>query len=297
MLQKRTIHQIIEPPHIHWVGTGFRVRQYFPNGDNSPLLQRMSPFILLDYNEPYYFEGSPFESGVSPHPHRGFETVTFSFSGSLEHKDTAGNTGIIHSGDVQWMTAGSGVLHKEFHEKESAKRGRMLHAIQLWVNLPSAFKNESPHYQHIQSAHMGQYTSLDETVKGIVYAGTFRNVKGPGKSYTPMNIYKLNIAGNSYVSISEQAHWNTGFLVINGSGIVNGESEISAGQFVIMNNDTDRFDIDAGPDGIEIFVLSGEPIDEPIAKNGPFVMNNGTDLLLAYGEYKNGRYGREEDLM
>ena len=143
----RTIERIIKAPDIHWVGTGFRVRQYFPDGDESPMLDRMSPFLLLDYNEPYYFEGSPFDTGDTPHPHKGFETVTFSFSGSIEHKDAAGNSGVIHSGDVQWMTAASGVIHKEFHEKEYAKRGRLFHALQLWVNLPERHKNDAPAYQ------------------------------------------------------------------------------------------------------------------------------------------------------
>lgn len=301
MVAKRSIEQIIEPEEPHWVGSGFRVRQYFPNGDtnplNPPLLTRMSPFLLLDYNEPYYFEGSPFEKGVAPHPHKGFETVTFSFSGSLEHKDTAGNRGVMHSGDVQWMTAGKGVLHREYHEKEWSKKGRMLHAIQLWVNLPAANKNDEPHYQHLAASTMGTYTSLDETVSAIVYAGAFRNITGPGNSYTPMNIYKLTIEPNSYVSIREQANWNTGFLVINGSGTVNGESQIAKGQFIIMSNDNEQFDIDAGDEGLEIFVLSGEPIHEPIVKKGPFVMNNATDVLLAFGEFQNGKFGREEDLM
>lgn len=310
MNQKRTIDQIIHAPEAHWVGTGFRVKQYFPNGDTSPLLERMSPFILLDYNEPYYFEGSPFESGVSPHPHKGFETVTFSFAGSIEHKDTAGNHGIIHSGDVQWMTAAGGVLHKEYHEKEYAKRGRMFHAIQLWVNLPKAHKQDAPTYQTLRKQQMGLYTSLDETIKGIVYAGTFRNIIGPARTHTPMNIYKLSIDAGSYISISEQPHWNTGFLVLAGSGTVNGEStesskngtpqmsnSIQAGDFVIMNNNADRFEIDAGPKGMEIFVLSGEPIDEPIAKRGPFVMNDGVETLLATSEWQNGRFGLAEDIM
>lgn len=142
----RTIERIIKAPDIHWIGNGFRVRQYFPDGDESPMLDRMSPFLLLDYNEPYYFEASPFDTGDTPHPHKGFETVTFSFSGSIQHKDAAGNSGVIHSGDVQWMTAASGVLHKEFHEKEYVKRGRLFHALQLWINLPERHKNDAPSY-------------------------------------------------------------------------------------------------------------------------------------------------------
>ena len=199
----RTIERIIKAPDIHWVGTGFRVRQYFPNGDESPMLDRMSPFLLLDYNEPYYFEGSPFDTGDTPHPHKGFETVTFSFSGSIEHKDAAGNSGVIHSGDVQWMTAASGVLHKEFHEKEYAKRGRLFHALQLWVNLPERHKNDAPAYQYIPATTMGRYQSLDETIDAIVYTGAFRHITGPAKSHTPMNIYKLKLQPNSWISISE----------------------------------------------------------------------------------------------
>ncbi len=292
----RTIDRIIKAPDIHWVGTGFRVRQYFPNGDDSPMLDRMSPFLLLDYNEPYYFEASPFDAGVTPHPHKGFETVTFSFSGSIEHKDTAGNGGVIHSGDVQWMTAASGVLHKEFHEKEYAKRGRLFHALQLWVNLPERHKNDAPAYQHIPANTMGRYQSLDETIDAIVYTGTFRNITGPAKSHTPMNIYKLKLQPNAWISISENETWNTGFLVINGTGTANGES-IETADFVLFNNDGERFEVEAGDEGLEIFVLSGEPLNEPVVKHGPFVMTNKTELLLAYGEYKNGKFGREEDIM
>ena len=139
---------------------------------------------------------------VSLHiPHKGFETVTFSFSGSIGHKDAAGNSGVIHSGDVQWMTAASGVLHKEFHEKEYAKRGRLFHALQLWINLPERHKNDAPSYQYIPATIMGRYQSLDETIDAIVYTGTFRHITGPAKSHTLMNIYKLKLQPNSWISI------------------------------------------------------------------------------------------------
>ncbi|SNV54339.1 pirin family protein [Veillonella rodentium] len=292
----RTIEQIIKAPDIHWVGTGFRVRQYFPNGDTSPMLDRMSPFLLLDYNEPYYFQGGPFKTGVNPHPHKGFETVTFCFSGSIAHKDTAGNTGIINSGDVQWMTAARGILHEEFHETEYAKRGRLFHALQLWINLPERYKNDNPSYQYLSADMMGYYQSLDETIEATVYTGTFRHITGPGKSYTPMNIYKLKLRPDSSISISEQATWNTGFLVLSGSGSTNGESYTTA-DFVLFNNDGDCFEVEAGDEGLELFVLSGEPINEPVVKHGPFVMTDSTELLLAFGEYKQGKFGREEDLM
>ena len=277
----RTIERIIKAPDIHWVGTGFRARQYFPDGDESPMLDRMSPFLLLDYNEPYYFEGSPFDTGVTPHLHKGFETVTFSFSGSIGHKDAAGN---------------SGVLHKEFHEKEYAKRGRLFHALQLWINLPERHKNDAPAYQYIPATTMGRYQSLDETIDAIVYTGAFRHITGPTKSHTPMNIYKLKLQPNSWISISENMTWNTGFLVINGTGSANGES-IESGDFVLFNNDGERFEVESGDEGLEIFVLSGEPLNEPVVKQGSFVMTNKTELILAYGEYKNGKFGREEDIM
>ena len=292
----RTIERIIKAPDIHWVGTGFRVRQYFPDSDESPMLDRMSPFLLLDYNEPYYFEGSPFDTGDTPHPHKGFETVTFSFSGSIEHKDAAGNSGVIHSGDVQWMTAASGVLHKEFHEKEYAKRGRLFHALQLWINLPERHKNDAPAYQYIPATTMGRYQSLDETIDAIVYTGAFRHITGPAKFHTPMNIYKLKLQPNSWISISENMTWNTGFLVINGTGSANDES-IEFGDFVLFNNDGERFEVESGDEGLEIFVLAGEPLNEPVVKQGPYVMTNKTELLLAYGEYINGKFGREEAIM
>ena len=218
------------------------------------------------------------------------------FSGSIEHKDAAGNSGVIHSGDVQWMTAASGVLHKEFHEKEYAKRGRLFHALQLWINLPERHKNDTPAYQYLPATTMGRYQSLDERIDAIVYTGAFRHITGPAKSHTPMNIYKLKLQPNSWISISENMTWNTGFLVINGTGSANGES-IESGDFVLFNNDGERFEVESGDKGLEIFVLSGEPLNEPVVKQGSFVMTNKTELILAYGEYKNGKFGREEDIM
>ena len=194
------------------------------------------------------------------------------------------------------MTAASGVLHKEFHEKEYAKRGRLFHALQLWINLPERHKNDTPAYQYIPATTMGRYQSLDETIDAIVYTGAFRHITGPAKSHTPMNIYKLKLQPNSWISISENMTWNTGFLVINGTGSANGES-IEYGDFVLFNNDGERFEVESGDEGLEIFVLAGEPLNEPVVKQGSFVMTNKTELILAYGEYKNGKFGREETIM
>ena len=166
----------------------------------------------------------------------------------------------------------------------------------LWINLPERHKNDTPTYQYIPATTMGRYQSLDETIDAIVYTGAFRHITGPAKSHTPMNIYKLKLQLNSWISISENMTWNTGFLVINGTGSANGES-IESGDFVLFNNDGERFEVESGDEGLEIFVLAGEPLNEPVVKQGSFVMTNKTELILAYGEYKNGKFGREEDIM
>lgn len=291
-MTQRTVEKVFRNNEAHWVGNGFHVKQYLPGPSGEKMMRRFSPFIMLDYNAPYFFQGTPFETGVGPHPHKGFETVTISFAGKVAHGDSQGNYGVIDSGDVQWMTAAGGVLHKEFHEKEYAKKDRLFHMVQLWVNLPAKHKFDKPSYQAIKANQMGKYVSLDESVKGTVYAGHLRHVQGPARTHTPINLYRLEINKGHAFTLEEPKNFNLGFLVVEGgSGTVNGDVTFENGDFVLFNNDGESVVVEAVSDNITILVLSGEPIDEPVAAYGPFVMNTFDEIIEAQQEFQSGKYG------
>jgi redox-sensitive bicupin YhaK (pirin superfamily) len=279
---------IFTGPRPHWVGNGFYVNNYFPSGRN--LLERFTPFILLDYNAPRELAPSNTPKGVGQHPHRGFETVTFAFEGAVEHHDNKGNHGIIYPGDVQWMTAGSGIMHKEYHEKTFSKNGGIFHMIQLWVNLPKKDKWADPGYQAITNEQMGKINLPDETGNVTVVAGTFSGIKGPAKTFTPMNIYIIDLVKGGTLTLNEPGNFNMGMLILEGEIMVNGQ-EGKVKDFVLFVNEEGQVNIEAVSDTVKIFVLSGEPIDEPIAAGGPFVMNTGEELRQANEDFNNGKFG------
>lgn len=287
----RKIEKVFRNDHEHWVGNGFRVKQYFPVSQGSGFYHRFSPFILMDYNEPYFFKGTPIETGVGPHSHRGFETVTFAFAGKVEHGDNKGNSGVIEPGDIQWMTAGEGILHKEYHERQWAKKDRVFHMIQLWVNLPSKDKMTEPRYQGIGKYEMGRYKSDDENVDVIVYAGSVNGVAGPAKTFSPINIYKVDIKKNGTVDFEEPADFNTGLLVLAGEVEINGDRLVKNGDFVLFENDGRSFQLKGVEENSEVFVLSGQPLGEPVAAMGPFVMNTQEEIRKANEDFKNGVFG------
>ena len=231
MNKLRSIESVFRGSEPHFVGDGFKVSQYFPSGKN--LLERFSPFILLDYNKPHYFEPSKTRRGVGAHPHRGFETVTIAYDGKVEHHDNKGNHGVIGSGDVQWMTAGSGVLHKEYHEEEFSKKGGILHMIQLWVNLPSKHKMTNPKYQAITKEDIATY-ELDNNGGEIrVIAGEVKGVKGPADTFSKINIYNVDMRNNARVSLNEPSNFNTGMLIISGEIKINDESVYKENDFIL----------------------------------------------------------------
>lgn len=287
----RKIEKVFKNNNAHWVGNGFRVKQYFPTGQSEDFMERFSPFILMDYNEPYFFEASPFETGVGAHPHRGFETVTFALAGKVEHGDNKGHSGIIETGDIQWMTAGKGILHKEFHEKEYAKKDRVLHMIQLWVNLPKEHKMTEPKYQAIKARDMGKFQSFDEQLEVIVYAGEALEVKGPASTFSPMNIYKVKLQKGKTVTFTEPEDFNTGFLVLSGKVKVNEEREVQTSDFVLFENDGQAFSLTGIEEESEIFVLSGKPLHEPVCAMGPFVMNTKEEIIQANIDFQSGKFG------
>ncbi len=287
----RKIERIFKNDHAHWVGNGFRVKQYFPSLQGKEFFDRFSPFILLDYNEPHFFKGTPYGAGVGPHPHRGFETVTFAFAGKVEHGDNQGNTGVIEPGDLQWMTAASGILHKEYHEKEFAKKDRVLHMIQLWVNLPKKYKMSEPRYQAITKDQMGKYHSDDDQLELTVYSGEAYGVKGPASTFSPINIYKIDVKKGKTASFSEPSDFNTGLLVLSGEVEINGDTPAKNSDFVLFENDGNDFSITGVEENSEVFVLSGQPLNEPVAAMGPFVMNTDEEIRQANLDYRNGVFG------
>lgn len=291
MSKMRRIEQSFRGPDTHWVGNGFKVSNYFPSGKN--LLERFTPFVLMDYNAPVEFAPSSTPRGVGPHPHRGFETVTFAFEGAVEHHDNKGNHGIIYPGDVQWMTAGSGIMHKEYHEKAFNQSGGVFHIIQLWVNLPKKDKMTEPRYQAITKEDMGKAVLAEDHGTVTVVAGTFNGVKGPAKTFTPMNIFVIDLINHGEVTLKEPGDFNMGILVLDGDVSVNDET-YRAKDFILFHNEDGDARIKSLSETAKIFVLSGEPINEPIAAGGPFVMNTREELRQANEDYHNGKFGTSD---
>lgn len=290
----RKIERVFRGKHSHWVGDGFHVKQYFPSGQDEEFLNRFSPFILLDYNEPYYFEATNKTVGVGAHPHRGFETVTLAISGKVEHHDNRGNHGIIGPGDIQWMTAGSGILHKEYHEKEYAKKGRSFHMIQLWVNLPKKYKMVEPKYQALLSENMGKLALENNMGELTVFAGEVKGVKGPASTFSPINMFKVMLKKDGSINLNEPSNFNTGALVIDGSIKVNDEQTLEQGDFILFENVEGEIKLEGISDEASIIFLSGEPLNEPVVAQGPFVMNTKEEILQANLDFYSGLFGKTD---
>jgi redox-sensitive bicupin YhaK (pirin superfamily) len=281
------VESIIAPPTPHWVGDGFRVHGFFP--DNKLSGDRMSPFYLLDYNSKHNFSPSPTLLGVGPHPHRGFETVTIAYHGRVAHNDSTGGGGIIGEGDVQWMTAGSGILHKEFHEEEFNREGGLFQMVQLWVNLPAKHKMTEPKYQAITNSEMGRY-QLEQGGEIEVIAGEFNGVKGPATTFSPVNLFNAKPKKGASFTLEFPEHYTSGILVIEGSARINGNSEAPADNFVLFKNEGEEIEIQAIEDSV-LLVMSGEPLNEPIAQYGPFLMNTQAEIAQAIDDYQQGKFG------
>ena len=288
----KNIEMIVRPREAHWVGDGFRVHNFIPSSFRMDM-QRMTPFILLDYNSKYNFPASETPKGVGVHPHRGFETVTIAYKGRVEHKDSSGGGGIVGEGDVQWMTAASGILHKEFHEKEWSKKGGDFHMVQLWVNLPAKDKMSEAKYQAITKEQMGK--ELLENNAGFieVIAGSYNKTKGPVSTFTPINLMNANLKKGANVPFSFPENFTTALLVIEGSIKVNSKDDVPTDHFVLFENYGENFIIQANEDSI-ILILSGEPINEPIVSHGPFVMNTKEEIAQAFEDFGKGKFGHLE---
>ncbi|HAT4245841.1 TPA: pirin family protein [Clostridium perfringens] len=291
MKKFRTIENIFKAPEPHMVGDGFRVSQYIPTGIKS--MERLSPFLLLDYNAPYYFKPSETRLGVGAHPHRGFETVTIAYDGKVEHHDNKGNHGIIGPGDVQWMTAASGIIHKEYHETEFSKNGGIFHMVQLWVNLPKDKKMIEPKYQPLLKEEMGVLKLDNDKGEISIIAGEVNGVKGPANTFTNINLYNINLKNYGNTTLSEPKNFNTAILILKGEAKVNEDKICKEGDFIVFDNVEGEILLESLTEESLFLVLSGEPINEPVVSHGPFVMNTLGEILDAYEDFRNNKFGTE----
>lgn len=283
----RGIEGILSPTNTHMVGNGFKVMNFFPNGKGFE--ERMSPFFMLDFNAEVNFPPSEISKGVGVHPHRGIETITFAYKGAIEHHDSKGNHGIIKSGDIQWMTAGSGVLHKEYHEQTYSKKGGAFEMIQLWINLPKKHKMTPAKYQSI--AHHTKPVVELENKSGNLYviAGEYNKTKGVANTFSPINMYDVHLNANADFSFTLPAHYNSGILVVDGQITVN-ESPVKENHYVQLKNEAGEIRISSSKKST-LLVLSGEPLNEPYVNYGPFVMNTEEEIKQAIDDYNAGKFG------
>lgn len=289
----KNVELIMAPGQPHYVGDGFRVHNFIP-GNYRLTMERMDPFIMLDYNSKFYFEPSNKQRGVGVHPHRGFETVTIAYKGKVAHHDSSGGGGVIEEGDVQWMTAASGVLHKEYHEENWSRQGGDFQMVQLWVNLPAKDKMSQPKYQAITNKQISRYMLANGGGEIEVIAGAYKDVKGVAFTFTPLHLFNAKLNKGTKADFSFPANYNTALLVIEGSIIINGTEEVPTDYFALFENEGETFTIEATEDAL-VLVLSGEPINEPIAAHGPFVMNTKTELVQAFNDFNKGKFGYLEE--
>lgn len=271
----------------HWVGDGFPVRTLFFYQD---LGKQMSPFLMLDYAGPAEFSSTTERKGVGSHPHRGFETVTIVYEGEVAHKDSTGQGGVIGPGDVQWMTAGSGILHEEFHSESFAKNGGTLNMVQLWVNLPANLKMTKPGYQAILDKEIPVIDLQNATGQARIIAGNLNGQQGPAHTLTPMNVIDLKLNQGS-TSIPAPEGWNASLVVLKGAVEAGNGVVAKDAQMLMFANQGQDIEVNVLEDSIAL-LLSGQPIDEPIVGYGPFVMNTQEEIAQAIQDFNSGSFGR-----
>lgn len=292
-MKTRNIEMIATPSQPHYVGDGFRVHNFIPSYPRLDM-KRMDPFIMLDYNSTFHFPPSDTPRGVGSHPHRGFETVTIAYKGKVEHHDSHGGGGVIGEGDVQWMTAAAGLLHKEYHEKEWSKKGGDFQMVQLWVNLPAKDKMSSPKYQALSNDNIAKVMLPDNSGVVEVIAGEYQNVKGSAMTFTPIHMLNVKLNKDKSANFNFPANYNTALLVIEGTVTVNKTETVATNNLALFENKGEEFTVQATEDAV-VLILSGEPINEPIAAHGPFVMNTREELVQAFTDFNTGKFGYLED--
>lgn len=284
----RSVQSISQPPRGHWVGDGFPVRSLFSPGEDA---RELSPFLLLDYAEPSRFGPAQAPRGVGEHPHRGFETVTVVYQGELEHRDSAGNGGKIGPGDVQWMTAASGILHEEFHSAAFTRDGGTLEMVQLWVNLPARHKGAPPRYQTLRRDLIPTVDLPDGAGTARVIAGSFAGSTGPAETFTPLAITDVELVEGGRATFDVPENWTALVVVLHGMIRVSGGQSAGTSQVVRYARTGGAIEIEAEEEGTKLLLLSGEPIDEPVVAQGPFVMNAIGEIKRAMLDYRSGKFG------
>lgn len=273
-------------PRSHWVGDGFNVRPVFAH---LAFTQDISPFLMFDYAAPREFEASDQKRGVGPHPHRGFETVTIAFQGEVEHGDSVGNRGVIGAGDVQWMTAASGIIHEEFLSREFLKQGGTLEMVQLWVNLPAKDKMIAPKYQPILSQEI-PIVELPANAGSVrVIAGSYAGTQGAATTFSPVELWDIKIKAGKAVELKVPAGHNAMLFVRRGSISLDG-NKVGTGDLVMLEREGLTINLQANEEA-SVLLMGGEPINEPIVASGPFVMNTEQEIRLAMVDYQSGRMG------
>lgn len=283
----RPMHSVEAAPRGHWVGDGFPVRSLISHHTHGTAI---SPFLLLDYAGPATFNAADKARGVGEHPHRGFETVTIVYQGELEHRDSAGNSGKIGPGDVQWMTAASGVLHEEFHSPEFTRNGGVLEMVQLWVNLPAKDKMASPGYQTLMAADILSVPLADGAGTLRVIAGEYEGHKGPARTFTPVNVFDVRLNRDGRVRLSPPGDHTALAIVLSGTVLVNGEDVAREAQVVRFETADGDITLEANNEA-KVLVLTGAPINEPVAAYGPFVMNTTDEIRQAIEDLNHGKFG------
>ena len=288
MSEMKQVLRVVGAGSQHWVGDGFPVRNLFPsNGVGAEI----NPFLMLDYAGPKVFEPASEPRGVDEHPHRGFETVTIAYQGSVDHRDSAGNAGTIHPGDVQWMTAASGVVHEEKHGQAFTEAGGTFEMVQLWVNLPAAFKMSKPRYQGITSAEIPEVAAGTGVIARVI-AGELGGTQGPAKTFTPVTLIDVRMEAGGVGTLELPAGQNIGVVLLRGSVTVNGATVMSGEpRMALMSPGGRTVDLAASEESL-VLVLGGTAIEEPVASYGPFVMNTQAELRQAVEDFRAGRMGR-----
>lgn len=292
-MKTRNVEIVVSPREPHFVGDGFRVHNFIPSAYRMDM-KSMDPFIMFDYNSKYNFPPSEIPRGVGVHPHKGFETVTIAYKGRVEHGDSSGGGGIIGEGDVQWMTAASGVLHKEFHETQWSKIGGVFQMVQLWVNLPAVAKKTDPKYQALQNKDIPRFYLNNDLGEVEVIAGNYKGIQGSATTFSPIHMFNLKAKKEAEVSFSFPEHYTTMLLVLEGEIKINNTENVITDHLALMEKKGEYFTVTVTDDAV-VLVLSGEPINEPIAHYGPFVMNTQEELIQAFNDFNSGKFGSLED--
>ncbi len=272
----------------HWVGDGFPVRSIFSYND---IAQEMSPFLLMDYAGPTDFPPTTHKLGVGQHPHRGFETVTIVYDGGVSHRDSSGGGGTIGPGDVQWMTAASGLIHEEYHSPEFAAKGGAFEMIQLWVNLPAKDKMSSPGYQGLTADQIPEVALSNEAGKARIIAGHYSDVSGPASTFTPMNVWDLRLKAGHRVSLDLPEGYTTALFVLRGAIRTKDHHTVRTAELAVMERSGSRLEFDVSTD-TTLLLLNGEPLNEPVVGYGPFVMNTREEIAQAMNDFNNGSFGQ-----